>query len=129
MRSALARHDNGAVEIVARNGGEVVQLTGDGVYAIFERATDAVLAAIELQDITVQAERKYGITLSIRCGIHIGPVEPRGHDLFFGSDINRAARIMSAAHGGQILVSQAMASAVKAVSAAPFDLREVGTVR
>ena len=49
--------------------------------------------------------------LRVRCGLHAGVAERRDDD-FFGSPVNRAARIMSAAHGGQVLVSQAVATVV-----------------
>ncbi len=66
--------------------------------------------------------------LRIRCGLHCGVDERRGGD-YYGRAVNRAARIMSAAHGGQILLSQAVADAVRAALPADVSLRELGSVR
>jgi class 3 adenylate cyclase len=60
-----------------------------------------------------------GLGLRIRCGLHTGPVQARDND-YFGGTINRTARIMNAAHGGQILVSQAIAELVRDRFFAPY---------
>ena len=52
------------------------------------------------------------MALRVRCGLHTGPVQARDND-YFGSTINRTARIMNAAHGGQVLVSQAVADQLR----------------
>ena len=69
-----------------------------------------------------------GIPLRVRCGLHAGVVERRDND-FFGSPVNRAARIMSAAHGGQVLLSQAVVDGVGAMLPAAISLRDLGRVR
>ena len=69
-----------------------------------------------------------GVALRIRCGLHAGVVERRDND-YFGSPVNRAARIMSAAHGGQVLISQAMVDSVRERLPAAFSLRDLGRVR
>ena len=67
--------------------------------------------------------------LAVRCGVHAGVVERRDND-FFGTAVNRAARIMSAAHGGQVLVSQAVATLVNdRLIPGGFTLRDLGVVR
>lgn len=126
MRPALARHDALAEAIVARHRGTVVKMTGDGVHAAFDDPRDAVAAAVELQ--RALAEPGDGVALKIRCGLHLGADERRRGD-FFGPAVNRAARIMSAAHGGQILVSQAVAEQVHARLPADVTLRDLGAVR
>jgi predicted ATPase/class 3 adenylate cyclase len=108
MRVALARHDalvRGAVE---RHGGTVVKMTGDGVHAVFGDPAEAVRAALDLQQSLARPERAGDLYLPVRCGLHLGVEERRDND-YFGPSVNRAARIMGAAHGGQVLVSQAVA--------------------
>ena len=64
----------------------------------------------------------------VRCGLHAGVDESRDND-FFGTNVNRAARIMSAAHGGQMLVSQTVADLVRNRLPRTVVLRDLGTVR
>src|SRR6185436_19646767 len=67
------------------------------------------------------------IELRVRAGLHLGIVERRDADLF-GSPVNRAARIMKAAHGGQVLLSQAVADQISDRLAAPVSLLAIGGV-
>ena len=69
-----------------------------------------------------------GIALGVRCGMHAGTVEHRDND-YFGSTVNRAARIMAAAHGGQILLSQAVVESIREQLPAGVTLRDLGRVR
>src|SRR5436190_19243157 len=103
MRSALARHDAILREATQSNRGHVVKMTGDGVHAAFADASLAVRAAITAQQ---QLRREAWPTpepLRVRMGLHTGAAELRADD-YFGPAVNRAARLMSVAHGGQILV-------------------------
>jgi class 3 adenylate cyclase len=112
MRSSLARHDAVCRAAVARHRGTVVKMTGDGVHAAFVDALDALDAVLEIQLAMSEPDPAGGLTLRIRCGLHQGAVERRDND-FHGPAVNRAARIMSAAHAGQILLSQAVAQALR----------------
>jgi predicted ATPase/class 3 adenylate cyclase/Tfp pilus assembly protein PilF len=128
MSQALARHDALARSAVNRYGGNVVKTTGDGMLAVFDDASAALTATLELQ----QALRDMALTtdspLRVRCGLHRGVVEHRDSD-YFGSTVNRAARIMSAAHGGQVLLSQAVADSVRDRLPVQASLRDLGRVR
>lgn len=95
MAAALMRHDAAIEAAVTRAGGRVVKHTGDGFMAVFAEAEEAVAAAVAAQR-TVE--------LPIRIGMHLGTASARDGD-YFGPAVNRAARIMSVAHGGQILLS------------------------
>lgn len=128
MRLALARHDALCHAAIERHRGTIVKTTGDGVHAAFDRARDALAAAVDMQLALAAPEDDDGVALKIRCGLHCGVDERRAGD-FYGREVNRAARIMSAAHGGQILVSQAVADAVRAAPPADVSLRDLGAVR
>ena len=108
MREALARHDALSQAAVAAHGGTVVKTTGDGLYAVFGDPGDAIRATVVLQRALRDPEATAGILLRVRCGLHVGVAQRRDND-FFGTVVNRAARIMHAAHGGQTLISQAVA--------------------
>jgi len=128
MRSALARHDALARGAVERHGGRVVKMLGDGMHAAFDVPSDAVQAIVELQLALAETSGTNELPLRIRCGLHVGDVERREGD-FFGSAVNRAARIMSVAHGGQVLLSHAVAEQVAGKLPAGITLRDLGTVR
>jgi predicted ATPase/class 3 adenylate cyclase len=128
MRPALACHDAIARAAVEGHRGVVVKMTGDGVHAAFEDPLDAIGATVQLQLAVADPETTSGIALQVRCGLHAGVVERRDDD-FFGSAVNRAARIMGAAHGGQVLLSQAVAVLVGERLPAGVTLRALGSVR
>jgi class 3 adenylate cyclase len=90
MRAALATHDELLWETVAAHRGWLFKHTGDGVCAAFASPKAAVDAAVDAQR---------GLELPVRMGIATGEAELRGDD-YFGAVLNRAARIMSAGHGG-----------------------------
>ena len=69
-----------------------------------------------------------GIAFRVRCGLHMGAVERRDND-YFGTAVNRAARIMNAAHGGQVLLSQSVADLVGDCLPDGIVLRDLGSVR
>ena len=123
MRSALQRHDELLQQVVEAQGGYLVKTTGDGIHAAFATADTAVLAAIEAQ--RALAAEEWGPTgpLRVRMGIHTGGAELRDGD-YFGPALNRAARLMSAAHGGQIVVSLATEELVRDGEVELVDLGE-----
>ncbi len=106
MRDALARHDAILRDAVESHDGHVVMMTGDGCHAVFAAAEAALGAAADGQR-RLGAE-PWGPTgpLRVRMGIHTGAAELRDGD-YFGPALNRAARLMAAAHGGQVVISQA----------------------
>ncbi len=103
MSQALAEHDRTIRSAVERHGGFVFKHTGDGMCAVFVSASSAVAAAVEAQS---------GLELPVRMGLHTGEAESRDGD-YFGPTLNRAARVMDAGHGGQVLVSSATAGLVR----------------
>jgi predicted ATPase/class 3 adenylate cyclase len=128
MSSALARHDVLARLAVENNQGVVVKTTGDGIYAAFSDPLDALNATLTLQQSLSDPETTTGIPIRVRCGLHLGPVERRDND-FLGNAVNRTARIMGVAHGGQILVSKAVAEKIAEHLPPTVALRDLGNVR
>jgi predicted ATPase/class 3 adenylate cyclase len=128
MRPALARHDALSRAAIEGHRGVLVKRTGDGLHAVFDDPADALAATLELQLALADPQATAGVQLNIRCGLHAGADEPREGD-FYGTAVNRAARIMSTAHGGQVLLSQVVASMVEARLPAQAHLLELGSVR
>jgi predicted ATPase/class 3 adenylate cyclase len=108
MKAALARHDEILRRAVEAQGGHVVKATGDGFHAVFGAAEDAVDAAVTAQrELSSERWDETG-PLRVRMGLHTGTPEHRGGD-YFGSTLNRAARLMAVAHGGQVVCSHTTA--------------------
>lgn len=128
MRAALACHDAITRAAVEAHRGVVVKTTGDGVHAAFEDPLNAIGATLQLQQAVADPEMTGGIALQVRCGLHTGVIERRDND-FFGSAVNRAARITGAAHGGQALLSQTVAVLVGDRLPADVALLDLGSVR
>ena len=103
MQAALARHDEILADAVAAHGGQIVKTTGDGLHAAFETADDAVAAAVAGQHAMRTEPWQLLEPLRVRMGVHTGVAELRGHD-YYGTVLNRAARLMSAAHPNRFSV-------------------------
>src|ERR1700736_2894554 len=99
MRAALAAHDQVLRKAIEAHGGWLFKHTGDGVCAAFASPRSAVDAAVAAQR---------ALELPVRMGIATGEAELRDGD-YFGTVLNRAARVMAAGHGGQILVADSTA--------------------
>ena len=128
MRPALARHDALIRGAVARHHGTVVKMLGDGVHAAFDDPRDAVDAILDLQLAMSAAPNDGGLQLRIRSGLHCGAVERRDND-YFGAAVNRSARIMNSAHGGQVLLTQSVVSLLVDRLPADVSLRDLGLIR
>src|SRR5215468_8586240 len=123
MRGALARHDAILRDGVAAHEGHVVKTTGDGIHAVFGTAHDAVDAAVVMQ--RGMAAESFGEIgrLRVRMGVHTCEAEYRDGD-YYGGEVNRAARLMSVAHGDQIVVSLATSALVRGGLVEFVDLGE-----
>ena len=104
MAAAIARHDEIVREVVAAHRGYVFSTSGDGFAVAFWTPHEAVAAANEIQTRLVDEPWPAPVRLAVRMGIHTGTADERNGD-YFGPTLNRAARLMGAGHGGQILVS------------------------
>src|SRR6185312_14321970 len=105
MRTALETHNHALHDVVEAHDGKVFNYTGDGMCAVFASPRSAVEAAIAAQR---------ALELPVRMGIATGEAELRGGD-YFGTVLNRTARVMAAGHGGQILLDGATASLLRGV--------------
>jgi predicted ATPase len=120
MRAALAAHDEVLRTAIEAHGGFLFKHTGDGVCAAFASPTAAVDAAVAAQ---------HALELPVRMGIATGEAELREGD-YFGAVLNRAARVMAAGHGGQILLAEStvsLVSGVDLVDLGPRRLRDLPT--
>ncbi len=128
MPDALARHEALAAEIFTRHAGVLVKSRGEGdsCFAVFDEASDAILAACAFQQALISEPWPVGVALRARIALHTGDAEPIGGD-YLGPPVNRCARLRGVAHGGQIVLSEATAQLVRDTLPAPFslvDLRE-----
>jgi DNA-binding NarL/FixJ family response regulator/class 3 adenylate cyclase len=102
--SALAEHRRLVCDAVHRHGGRELDTHGDEISIVFERADDAIAAAVESQRLLAAHAWPEGTALRVRMGIHTG--EPGiAEGSYYGIDVHRVARISAAGHGGQVLVS------------------------
>ena len=120
MRSAVVTHEKVLRTVIEAHDGILFSHTGDGVAAAFSSPRSAVDAAITAQR---------ALELPVRTGIATGEAELRDGD-YFGTVLNRAARVMAAGHGGQILVADSTAgllSGIDLIDLGPRRLRDVPT--
>ncbi|HKP51143.1 MAG TPA: tetratricopeptide repeat protein [Chloroflexia bacterium] len=149
-RVTLARHDELVEQVVARHNGVVVRPRGEGDsrFAVFSQAQNAVTAAVALQQ-ALHSEpwpalsSKFKVPgskpddlepgtlnfeLKVRMALHTGEADLRAGD-YYGSDVNRCARLRSVAHGGQTIISQATYSLVRDQPPQGVELRDLGEHR
>src|SRR6202171_856474 len=115
MRAALAAHDEVLRNAIEGHGGFLFSHTGDGVVAAFASPRSAVDAAVD-------AQRK--LELPVRMGLATGEAELRDGD-YFGTVLNRAARVMAAGHGGQILLPDSTATLLSGLELADLGPRRL----
>jgi len=107
------------------HGGEEVDTQGDSFFYVFSRARDDALAAAEAQRALTEHEWPEDGEVRIRIGMHTGePVV--SEEGYHGVGVHRAARIMSAGHGGQVLMSEATAAVLADEEVAGIGLRDLG---
>ena len=108
--------------------GHEVDTQGDAFFVAFARATDAVSAAVAAQRALASHSWPEGVNVRVRMGLHTGEPE-RSIEGYVGLDVHRAARIMSAAHGGQVLLSQVTRDLVEQSLPADVSLQDLGEHR
>ena len=123
MAASLARHDQIMRSVIEAHRGHVFSTAGDAFAVAFGSIGAAIGAATTIQ-LKLLAADWPGPPIKIRMGLHTGTAQERDGD-YFGPVLNRAARIMSAGHGGQILVSSVTADASDLEG--DLTLRDLGT--
>src|SRR5215212_9312927 len=121
----LAAHQKLLREVFERYGGHEIDTQGDAFFFAFPRAKDAVAGAIEAQRALAAHAWPKEVQLRVRMGIHTG--EPAvGSDRYTGLGVHRAARIMAAGHGRQVLLSQSTYSVLEDEELPGLRLRDLG---
>lgn len=119
--STLAEHFDLIRRCVSGEGGNQVKTTGDGVFAVFASAPSALAAARATQRAFASHGWPIGGDVRIRMGIHTGEATLSDGD-YAGVEVHRAARLMTAGHGGQILVSET----TRSLAGAELEFRDLG---
>jgi predicted ATPase/class 3 adenylate cyclase len=128
MGAVVARHEALLRGAITAAGGVVFKLVGDAICAAFASAQDALTAVLAAQR-AIHAEAWGTIgPLGVRMALHTGVVEERGGD-YFGLPLSRVARLLSAGHGGQILLSLATEQLVREQLPPEVALRDLGVHR
>jgi class 3 adenylate cyclase/tetratricopeptide (TPR) repeat protein len=124
----LEQHRTIIRRALAQHGGHEVRTEGDAFFVAFTRARDAVHAAVAAQQGLRESQWPPGGTVRVRMGVHTG--EPRAADGdYVGLDVHCAARICAAAHGGQVVVSQATQRVLAAQPVQGVSFRDLGVCR
>jgi predicted ATPase/class 3 adenylate cyclase len=115
-------------QAIAQGDGVEVSTEGDSFFVVFPNPAGAVQAAVSAQRGLAGHHRDHGADLRVRMGLHTGE-GVRGGDNYVGIDVNRAARIAGAAHGGQILLSGSTRALVERALPDGVSLRDLGEHR
>ncbi|SDR43468.1 transcriptional regulator, LuxR family [Rhizobiales bacterium GAS113] len=125
MSLAVARHDELLRAVMLARGGHIFRTAGDAFYAAFASPAAAIDAALAAQHALAQQDFSEIGGLTVRMAVHAGPVEARESD-YFGQGMNRCARLLSIAYGGQVLISGAAADMARGVMPAQSSLLDLG---
>ncbi len=131
MKAAVALHHAALQRAITEHHGQVFKVVGDAFQAAFALPTHGLTAAIALQHALGTVAWPVAIgPLQVRVGLHVGPAEVEqtasGIDYAVSHTLNRVARIMSAGHGGQILLSREAADLLERDVPAGVTLRDLG---
>src|SRR5215211_5247743 len=128
MQAALARHDELLKSSIEDHGGYVFKTVGDAFCCAFPTASDALEASLQTQLRLLSSEWEQNGPLLVRMALHTGAAEERDGD-YFGPPVNRVARLLSATHGGQVLLSLPAQELVRDQLPAGTSLRDLGEHR
>ena len=124
----LDRHHRLLRQAIAQNSGVEVSTEGDAFFVVFTSPAGAVQAAVDAQRALHTEHWPDGVDVRVRMGLHSGE-GVRGADNYIGLDVHRASRIASAAHGGQILISDATRALAERALPDRVSLRDLGLHR
>jgi class 3 adenylate cyclase len=126
MAAALRRHDEILRDTIERSGGYVFKTVGDSFCAAFSAARAGLDAALNAQQNLAAQSWPTSRPIVVRMGLHAGVCEERDGD-YFGPAVNRVARLLAVASGGQVLVSGVAAELLSEELPDGVGLRELGT--
>ncbi len=126
MQQAVNRHDELLRSAMNANNGRVFKTVGDAFCVTFDSPEDALRAALEAQRSLLAEDWSAVDGLRVRMALHAGEAEARAGD-FFGPPLNRVARILGTAHGGQVVASGTLADAAGNSLPPGISLRALGT--
>lgn len=127
-RDVQDRHASIMRQAIATARGHEVRTEGDSFFVAFRSPVDAVAAAVAAQRGLAESRWPEGGRVRIRIGLHTGEGVVGGDD-YIGIDVNRAARIMAAGHGGQVLLSETSRSLVADALPEGVRTRSLGLYR
>jgi predicted ATPase/class 3 adenylate cyclase len=126
--SLLARHREIVRRAVEANNGHEIGTEGDSFFVTFERASDGLNAAVQAQLGLCEHPWEEGREIRVRMGLHTGEASVASND-YIGLAVHQAARISSAAHGQQILVSKTTTGLLGESRPPEVTFRDIGTHR
>jgi predicted ATPase/class 3 adenylate cyclase len=127
-RAVQDRHQDILRRAIGAEHGVEIRTEGDSFFVVFRTPAQAIRAAVSAQRELAEADWPHGQPLRVRMGMHTGEGELGGGD-YIGIDVNRAARIAAAGHGGQILLSETTKALVEHSLPQGVTVRELGSYR
>ena len=127
MRQALIRHDDILRRLIEDHDGDVFKTVGDAFCAAFASPPAALAAALAIQE-TLLTEEWGETPIRVRMALHTGMADEREGD-YFGPDVNRVARLLSAGYGGQVLLSGVTEELLRHKIPQAVEIRSLGSHR
>ena len=121
----LGTHHELVRDAVSSSRGVEIKTEGDSFFVVFTSASDALCAAADAQRALAAQAWPNDVSVRVRMGVHTGDVQLSGGE-YVGMDVHRAARISAAAHGGQVLLSEATRSVAETMLPAGVSIRDLG---
>lgn len=128
MQVALARHDALMRAAIESHRGHVFKTIGDAFCAVFDAGADGIKAATSAQRAIKNEDWPAETPIRVRMALHAGEVESRDND-YFGPTVNRVARLLATAHGGQTIVSKSVVDQAGVELGASVGLLDMGEHR
>ena len=110
---------------VASSNGVEIKTEGDSFFVVFKSASDALRAAADAQRSLEAQEWPRGVRVLVRMGVHTGDVHLSGGE-YVGMDVHLAARVSAAAHGGQVLLTEATRAVTEMILADGLSIHDLG---
>jgi class 3 adenylate cyclase len=129
MATAIARHLAVLDAAISAHQGIHFKTVGDSVQAVFSSAPNAVAAAIDAQRALLGEPWEAVVPLRVRMALHTGEAIPDAHGDYLAAPLNRLSRLLTAGHGEQILLSQAVQQLARDALPEGVVLRDLGEHR